>query len=294
MRRSYTYKNSTVGNYTAPTPLIRAQDILYVTREGIGIRIENTFTIGDINADVWRFAVKFEKNNDFNMPGRLFRVSGSAVSNSHTFTLIGVNPTQAGIIYSITILNRVINYTVQPGDSDTDILSGIASLINATVFMTHAVAATIINGKLVIVGDTFFFIKTNTITANNYIFKSGYYGVIRPYSKNPLFGATESFILEINQSNVTMPAFNPLASNYDYSVIEKIDGNFVEYITDDGYSVSVDYFPKIVKIDTATINNAPYFPSNTSSAVFDESNQRIIFSHTAPFQINERIEILYK
>lgn len=286
MNKDYQYINSVAGNTVIPVPSVGYDDVLYLMREGVGIRLDSAFTTGTINADVWRFSLKYKKSLQ-NNSGELFRVAsfGNRVS---TYTLRGSNPATEGNKYVIVIFGKRISYQVQSGDSVNDIIENLSNGINAEDYGTWSASSSFSGDRFTVTTNLPYNITTDTVVGDNYIFKTGDYAVINALSTKIYL------LLYVNESNSSYLDHEELQSSYAYDNLTKFSGPIWGFLNDSGYHMTAFPLPSIYRYSTTDITDAPFFPSTSSRAVLDEINNQIVFSPQSPLLKNERINLLYK
>lgn len=285
MIKRYPYKNLVKGNTVMPVPPTNYADVLYLDREGVGIRLENAFTKGDVVANVWRFRVKY-KNINPQSPAEFFLISVTGTTTkARRYKILGSALTM-GIIYSIGVLGVTAKHEVQEGDAISSIMEDLADQINNGDYGTFSASADVDGDDIIIfVPAIIRNINLDVVYGTDVLYVSSDYAAFSAMDR--LF----TLILNEAHSNTGYPEHQTILSEYDYSTLTSFSGQLVDFYKPIGYN---NEFPIDYLYTTTTISDFPYLPSTTSRAVFDQQNSRIVFSNSSPLQASERLVMLYR
>lgn len=288
MIKRYTYQNTKRGNVMPIPSGLSFVDLLYLDREGIGIRLESEFTTMDVTAKLFYYehtSVRFRGYSAGNFLAKKY------TSNSIEYALIGDNPTSSGVIYSLTYRGVEVRYTVMSGDSIPDVLTGISNEINSATYpigrnLTAAVSGSELTltteETLPLIAGILF--NWKTINSGLWRFQSGYYCMFSD------LGDEMKYVANSETSNTTMPTL-PIPSEIEFSDLTKTNDVVINTSPSTGY-INQGYQEE--EIGLITIKNVPNIPSTTSRAVYDTENSRIVFSPQSPLLVSEHLTLLYR
>ena len=124
---------------------------------------------------------------------------------------------------------------------------------------------------------------------NNYIqFESGL------YTKVSILGKESDYLIERNESYSDYPDIPSVSSSYPFSSLINIDNieNYLKFFYSPLYTTTFNSY--YAKTGTASITGIPFMVPTSSSAVYDQSNSRIVFSNQSPLKPKEVATLVYR
>lgn len=289
--KRYTYQNGVEGSYIMPItvqPILNFVDMLYLDREGVGIRLGNSLLTGDIVCDLYELYRMSYSISASATPGYFFKTKTSKYGDvvSSTYTLIGGNPTSTSNDYYFLLKGVFSRYKPIPGDSVIDVVTKFKDEINSKVY-PYTLSATSSGNSLTINVNSSQLLGMYNIYSNNYQFE---YGL---YTKLSLLGKESDYLISLNKSNVDYPTSIP-PTDAEYALTTDVGdiNSYIKTINSHYYRIEVNSFYN--KIGTVNIKNIPNIVPTTSSAVYDQPNSQIIFSDRSAMKPNENFTLIYR
>jgi len=293
--KRYEYINGVDGNYVMPVevhPTLNFPDILYLDREGIGIRLGNAFSTESMTCDVYSFtriSPRGLKGDSFTAGS--FFPSTTTVSGSNyirKYTLYGGAPTSTSNSYIFMFKGIMARYDPVPGNSISDVVIGLKNSINGTDFGDYSISAASSLSILTVTIDSPQLPGMYNAYNNLLQFESGL------YTKVSILGDESEYLIERNESNYDFPAIPSVASSYDFVSLINVGNveNYIKLYHSPLYTITYNSY--YTKTGTTSITGIPFMVPTSSSAVYDQSNSRIVFSNQSPLKPKEVATLVYR
>lgn len=282
--------NTNEGTVIMPIPPMPFSDILYLDREGIGIRLENMFGTGSIEARLFTYQRLAAKNGGI-IPVRFFPISviNSAGTYTRKYNIMGASASVVDV-YSFLFKGVDARYTPSPGDSHADLAAGMRDAINAATFPDpYEITASSSGTILTLVINSGQLPEFLSIYNDYYRYEYGY------FVKMSVLGQENDYHLIGAYDNINYQSFPTLTPPYSFNDIDIATNGIAEYLKSEGfpdYTITRNQF--FNEVGTIEISDVPYVVTNSSRAVHDEQNSRIIFSNQSPLKANENLTLLYR
>lgn len=293
MNKSYKYINSVEGNTVVPVPAVTFPDIIYVDREGVGIRIQNYFDTGDSIGEAFAFTRMSKKQITGGFTPAYILQSSLIISGgvyNRKYIIGGGGYDIEGLAYSFVIKGVDARYTVEAGDTLADIYAGIEYAINASTYPAgYTITASSTSSSVTISLNTGTIVDHYVVYSDIYKFESGYFAQIE------VLGVLNDYLIELNSDNTNYPPLGTLSSSYDFDLLTHMTNGYNDWLI----SSTSPYYIKTLRLYTAsqgdlTVSDVPYIVENSSRAVLDPNASRLIFSHKTKLKKNEIIKMIYK
>ncbi|MGN6436880.1 MAG: hypothetical protein ACTHMM_10120 [Agriterribacter sp.] len=290
MIKNYPYRNVNEGNVIMPTPSgLNRVDILHLEREGIGIRLDNAFYTENVTVPLFTYQ-RLSQKQFGQVPVRFFE-RGTIQSGGNyirKYTIMGGSATSVDE-YSMLWKGVDVRYVPQPGDALSDVASGLADAINNSIFpVGYSATATSIGPQLTVTFSSAALVSFFSLYNDNYKFESGYYCILT------ILGETNEYWIEGSEGYINYPDFPTLQPSYAYSTLEKAPNGMLKYLQAKGSSSYITTRNSFFNpIGTIEISSVPFY-INSSRAVYDQPNSRIVFPSQTSLKANERLLMLYR
>jgi hypothetical protein len=267
-------------------------DLLYLDREGVGIRFGNEFSTEDLTCGIYSFTRLSPKSLPVAGVGGTFFPSVVTTTSGgciRKYILIGGAPTSTGNSYIFMFRGIMARYTPVPGDSIATVVAGLKNEINGTDFGSYEITAASSSNILTITFNNSFQIPGMYNAYNDSLqFESGL------YAKISILGEESDYLIERNESNDDFPSIPAVAGSYAFSSLTNVGAieNYIKLFHSPLYTITYNSY--YAATGTASITGVPFVVPTTSSAVYDQPNSRFVFSNQSPLKPQEVAILVYR
>lgn len=279
---SYQYLNQLTDVGFITTPAIAASDLLEVSRNGIGMQSGSQGT-ETVVTDVIKYNRRSFNTNQPSANKYIIQVSNSPTPINRVVVYEFGSLVEIGDVYRFELNPFVgVSYTVQSGDTVTDVRNEVKTLIDAATWPGVSInSSSISTNRLELTyNNNYTLLNPIVIYGTKYLFQSGYYVTL----------AGKDFLITNVNSNTGYPTLPAIAASYDYDNLTYMPSGLVPFINNPSYTQ--DYFMTSIE-DAADITDVPTAGSlGMGKYIYSPTEQKLTFAE--PLQPGEYIKILYK
>ena len=279
---SYHYLNQYADVATIPAPALATADVLEVSRNGIGM-LSGTYANETVLTDVLEYSRRSSNNNLPSANKYIIQISNSPSITDRVVVYEFGSLVEIGDVYRFEINPLFgVEYTVQSGDTVTDVRNEVKTLIDATTWPGVSISSSSVSTNRLQLTYNNFFTQLNPyiVYGTKYLYQKGYYVVI----------AGREYLIINSNSNTTYPTLAAIAATYDFGDLTYMPAGVEAYINNpsyvrDFYQFSIEDATSILDVPTAgSLGQGRY--------LYSETEQKLTFSE--PLQPGEYIKMLYK
>lgn len=279
---SYQYLNEYADVTTIGAPALAASDILEVSRNGVGMQ-SGTYANETVNTDVFEYKRRSYNTNSPAANKYVIEVSNTPTPTTRTIVYEFGPLVEIGDIYRFEVNALAgVQYTVQSGDTVTDVRNEVKTLIDASSWPGVIITSTSVSTNRLQLEYSNVFRRLNPIIiyGTKYFFQTGYY--VRLSGKD--------YLIENHNTNddyYTLPA---ISASYAFNTLTYMPSGLDAFINNPAYTFD---FGSIITAGQSDITGVSTAASlGQGRYIYDELTQTITFAEA--LQPGEYIKMLYK
>jgi hypothetical protein len=279
---SYQYLNQYADVEYIPTPALSVDDVLEVSRNGIGMQA-GTYVDETVETDVFEYNRRSYNTNTADTNKYIIQISNSPTLSSRVVVYEFGSLVEAGDVYRFEY-NALygVEYIVQPGDTVTDVRNEVKTLIDAAVWPGVTITSSSISTNRLELTYNNFFTQLNPLVTFGvkYLFQNGYYVT--------LLG--KDYLIENHNAYDTYYTLAGHSASYAFAALTYMPSGLDAYINNPSYTFD---FGGIVTAGTTDITDVSTPGSlGMGKYLYSETEQKLYFSEY--LQPGEYIKMLYK